>query len=238
MQDRVRRTGTLATGNHYELTDSKVRIFDPDRKLLFEADYADLKSVRRSSQTVILEHDERGRVDLLATSTADASLIEGTITANRMGNRPVSTRSALPWIIVAGLAVLLIGAGALLPDSQEDDTPRSSGLSRSSNSSRTSTSTRRQVIYQVSTSSRSHPISLTYENQSGNSEQLDTTTRNGEWTKSLRLEPGDFMYVSVQNDQDSGTVECKILVDGRVVERAKSSGSYVIATCSGSVPRD
>ena len=48
---------------------------------------------------------------------------------------------------------------------------------------------------------------------------------------------GDFVYLSVQNQQPAGSVTCRIAVDGVVVSENTSSGAYVIATCQGSVPR-
>lgn len=45
------------------------------------------------------------------------------------------------------------------------------------------------------------------------------------------FDPGDFLYVSVQNDTDRGSVECSIYVDGERVSRNYSSSAYGIATC-------
>lgn len=44
---------------------------------------------------------------------------------------------------------------------------------------------------------------------------------------------GAFVYFSVQNDSDSGEVTCSITSNGRTVSSNKSSGAYVIASCSG-----
>lgn len=48
---------------------------------------------------------------------------------------------------------------------------------------------------------------------------------------------GDFVYISVQNQQGAGSVTCRITVDGVVVSENTSSGGYTIATCQGDVPR-
>lgn len=48
--------------------------------------------------------------------------------------------------------------------------------------------------------------------------------------------PGEFVYIAVQNQKDSGAVTCRITVDGQQVAEITSSGAYVIATCDGSVP--
>jgi len=47
---------------------------------------------------------------------------------------------------------------------------------------------------------------------------------------------GEFVYISVQNGNDSGSVTCKITVDGAELAEVRSSGAYVIATCDGSIP--
>jgi len=46
---------------------------------------------------------------------------------------------------------------------------------------------------------------------------------------------GDFVYLSVQNQQSVGSVTCRITVDGVVVSENTSSGGYTIATCQGRV---
>jgi hypothetical protein len=47
---------------------------------------------------------------------------------------------------------------------------------------------------------------------------------------------GDFLYLSVQNQQPAGSVTCRITVDGVVVSENTSTGGYVIATCQGRMP--
>jgi len=75
--------------------------------------------------------------------------------------------------------------------------------------------------------------SLTYSNSSDNTEQGSTT--NG-WEYGFDAEPGHFLYISAQNKRSSGTVTVKILVNGKVKEESSSSGAYVIATASMSMP--
>lgn len=50
------------------------------------------------------------------------------------------------------------------------------------------------------------------------------------------FEPGDFVYLSIQNDNGYGSVTCRIVVDGVTVSENTSSGAYTIATCQGQVP--
>jgi hypothetical protein len=47
------------------------------------------------------------------------------------------------------------------------------------------------------------------------------------------VSPGEFLYISLQNPMDTGSIECSIKVDGRIISRNSSSGGYVIASCDG-----
>jgi hypothetical protein len=85
------------------------------------------------------------------------------------------------------------------------------------------------VTYEVHCSSGK--VSMTYRNAYGDTEQIDV--RNVVWTKEMEAQPGAFLYVSAQNQYDHGDVSCRILVNGVEVRKSKSSGAYVIATCSG-----
>jgi hypothetical protein len=54
-------------------------------------------------------------------------------------------------------------------------------------------------------------------------------------TGTFTFHSGDFVYLSVQNQQSVGSVTCRITVDGVVVSENTSSGGYTIATCQGRV---
>lgn len=86
------------------------------------------------------------------------------------------------------------------------------------------------VKYEVSGSPVKESASLTYENETGNTEQKDVTMP---WTETFTAAPGDFLYVSAQID-GNGTITCKIYLDGVVWQEATSRGEFVIASCSGS----
>lgn len=78
-------------------------------------------------------------------------------------------------------------------------------------------------------------VNVTMTNRQGNTEQASNRANDQELTiGSMRR--GGFVYISVQNTGDSGSVECEIEVDGTIIERASSTGAYVIASCSGTVP--
>lgn len=76
---------------------------------------------------------------------------------------------------------------------------------------------------------------LTYTNATGNTEQRSDRSPKGAWETAAQFEtePGEFLYLSIQNSLESGSVECRILVENEVIESARSSGAFVIATCSG-----
>jgi ribosomal protein L7/L12 len=51
------------------------------------------------------------------------------------------------------------------------------------------------------------------------------------------LSPGTFVSILAQNEGDRGVVECRIEADGTAISQARSTGAYVIASCSETVPR-
>lgn len=75
---------------------------------------------------------------------------------------------------------------------------------------------------------------LTYENKSGGTEQIDDASYN--WSYSFTGEVGQFVYISAQNNNNSGIVTVNISVDGEIYKTSTSTGAYVIATASGSIP--
>lgn len=49
---------------------------------------------------------------------------------------------------------------------------------------------------------------------------------------------GDFVYLSVQNDEMLATIGCEIEIDGVPAFVTHSAGQFVIASCSGAVPAE
>jgi hypothetical protein len=74
---------------------------------------------------------------------------------------------------------------------------------------------------------------LTYANSGGDTEQRSITSS---WTYPFKGEKDQFLYISAQNNNSSGTVTVVINVDGAKFKNASSTGGYVIATASGSLP--
>jgi len=75
-------------------------------------------------------------------------------------------------------------------------------------------------------------VSITYNNENGDTEQIETT--QGEWKKSFTARSGAFLYISGQTK--GYAVGCIIGVDGKVLKESTSQGKYTIATCSGRLP--
>lgn len=98
---------------------------------------------------------------------------------------------------------------------------------------RTIAPTTYNVVYEVTGTSAGG--SMTYFTDQGGTEQGDY---GFPFRKNYTMSFGDFAYISVQNNYDLGSVTCKIFVNGVEWKSSTSSGSYVIATCSGSVGRD
>lgn len=84
------------------------------------------------------------------------------------------------------------------------------------------------IMYKVSGTAYSG--SVTYENAQGGTEQQDISIP---WTTYLTVTDGAFLYLSVQNNHETGSVTCEIWVDGSEWKSSTSSGGYVIADCSG-----
>ena len=88
------------------------------------------------------------------------------------------------------------------------------------------------VTYKVSGSTKK--ASVTLENASGGTEQFDISVP---WSKTyFGMQKGDFVYISAQNAQSSGSIKAEIIIDGRTYRKSESSGQYVIASCSGLIP--
>lgn len=74
---------------------------------------------------------------------------------------------------------------------------------------------------------QAHPVALTYRNASGGTEQVTARTP---WV--LDLTTNGPLYVSAQKQETISKIVCRILVDGKEIQRAESTASYGIATCA------
>ena len=89
-----------------------------------------------------------------------------------------------------------------------------------------------QVKYEVTGTALT--VDLTIENEDGGTSQF--SDKPLPWTYSFTGASGDFVYVSAQNQGDTGSVTATIYIDGEEYKTSTSSGAYVIATASGSIP--
>lgn len=87
-----------------------------------------------------------------------------------------------------------------------------------------------KVEYSVTGSAEA--VSLTLRNAQGGTEQMQTPLP---WSQSITVPPGSFLYVAAQNTGQSGSVTCKITVDGETFKESTSTGPFVIANCSGPI---
>lgn len=162
------------------------------------------------------------------------------ITASpRQQGRGSSPRWRLVGGILAAGTVVLVAGGMI---SSSAGGVRSSGTGTSlsgSSGSGSYTSTDREVLYEVEGTATS--VDITMETPSGTSQGSNkkvplASKDSGKRGISLTMERGDFVYISAQNQGSSGTVTCKISVDGVVISKVTSSGAYTIASCDGTVP--
>jgi hypothetical protein len=76
-------------------------------------------------------------------------------------------------------------------------------------------------------------VDVTLNNSGGNTEQYSDVSVPTDYTYTTFDDW--FVYVSAQNQGESGSVTVKIYHYGSVIEQASSSGEYVIATASGDI---
>jgi len=76
-------------------------------------------------------------------------------------------------------------------------------------------------------------VDVTYSNESeGTSQESNVSIP---WTYSFEGEEGQFVYISAQNQGETGSVTVTIYRNGKKIETSTSNGAYVIATASGSL---
>lgn len=77
--------------------------------------------------------------------------------------------------------------------------------------------------------------SITYQNSQGGTSQINDSPVPIDIVLN-DMNKGDFVYVSAQNKRNTGSIIVRILVDSVEWKKSASSGAYVIATASGSLP--
>ena len=85
------------------------------------------------------------------------------------------------------------------------------------------------VEYKVSGSGGIFDVTIS--NEDDGTSQFDDV--NSGWSYSFRTDDSNhFLYVSAQNQNDSGSVTTEIHIDGKKKKSSTSTGAYVIASCS------
>lgn len=99
------------------------------------------------------------------------------------------------------------------------------------------------VVYEAEAPDSTGPRTANYtlrSNDGGTRQgEIDLPLKNQNGTLGLTFTgfgTGAFVYLSVQNGDEYGSVSCRITVDGSVVSENTSSGGFTIATCQGQVP--
>lgn len=96
-----------------------------------------------------------------------------------------------------------------------------------------------RVVYHIT--GTAWDADATYTNATGGTEQKRILAPQPDkfdgrpWELSFQAEAGDFVYISVQNNRDTGKIKCEIFVDNTVLVSAESNVDYGVATCDGTV---
>lgn len=85
------------------------------------------------------------------------------------------------------------------------------------------------VVYRVTGSAAS--VDVTFESEGGGTSQLSDEAIP--WSYTFEAARGDFLYVSAQNQGETGSVTASVRVNGQTIDSATSEGAFVIATASG-----
>lgn len=94
-----------------------------------------------------------------------------------------------------------------------------------------STTTKHSVKYEITGTSTS--VNVTLNNATGGTEQFSDVTVPHTYTYDDYT--SSFLYISAQNNGETGSVTVKIYLDGVVTKTSTSSGAYTIATASDSL---
>lgn len=154
---------------------------------------------------------------------------------------PGTSPSNFAWVAVVVVGLLAIGGWAWKSHRDEErarearvDAVTAALLEEGPQPGEAITPTGSSVIeYRISGTAPGADITIV--NAQGNIEQASGRANN----QRIYLGPvesGEFVSISAQNVDDSGTITCEILADGEVISEATSAGAYVIASCDATVP--
>lgn len=157
-----------------------------------------------------------------------------------MGHRSQS-RIARRAATISGIALSLALSGCVVEESQSRPTPSSSTSATPQRETPAPPSrTCRDVRVFVTGTANTVMVTIGRGTEITQGTNQPLPLRNSEGLLGFGmgcLPPGTFVSILAQNEGGSGDVECRIEADGTVFSRARSSGGYVIASCSDAVPR-
>lgn len=124
---------------------------------------------------------------------------------------PVKKSGSNPFILLVLLLAVLCAVAWFLASSGRESSPPAPAPVKQSTPAKPTTW---QVVYEAEHSPAvKRSFSLTYNTPSGTAQE----DGNIKWEKSFSFKPGEFLYLSVQNGVEYGSVTCRIKVDGVVV---------------------
>ena len=131
--------------------------------------------------------------------------------------------------VIVGVILLVIVISALSKSKSSSTTSASSANSSTSEYVLPAAVTPTGVVtYSISGNFTS--ASLTYQTPTGSTQKVIYQAGN---VQTATFDAGGFVYLSAQNDGDSGSVTCTITEDGTVMSTNTATGAYTIATCNG-----
>lgn len=147
---------------------------------------------------------------------------------------PVTQRRRLIVALSCGLALLLVAVALYIWFPGPAQSKASSSTQPDANSSSFGGTV--DVLYEVEGTAKG--TNLTLESGTGtlqlNGKAVPLANKStGKRGITATMSRGAFVYISAQNTGDTGTITCRISVDGVVISSNTSSGGYAIASCKG-----
>lgn len=132
------------------------------------------------------------------------------------------------WVILFVIAVLILTVMVSITNAQRESREAGKAIAQAMATN--------EVHYEVEGTAKG--ADLTFQAPSGTSQlkgKAVPLANKNTGVRGIRYEmpAGSFVYLSAQNTGSSGTIRCRITVNGVVVAENSSSGSYAIVSCSG-----
>lgn len=131
---------------------------------------------------------------------------------------------ALPIVLAVMVGAVVLTSPSKSSGGSDTSAPSSDGPSPIANI----INPQHSVTYKVTGSARS--VDVTYQNGTGGTEQKSHVVVP--WSQTFQSNSGAYLYLSAQNQGDSGDLTTEIDVDGVPRKTANASGAYVIASAS------